>query len=119
MTNSDTIELLASAIQSLRLAGFFSSFIPEIFNFLKDKKDKEHELKLINLQIEAMKTCGTSKLEETIVQANIQESKYLYYHAGKSGKIAVNSSIINCTASAPDFTSGALSKLSPGFLNGY
>ncbi|MCC8372043.1 MAG: hypothetical protein LN568_04825 [Rickettsia endosymbiont of Pseudomimeciton antennatum] len=36
--------------------GFFSSFLPEILHFLKDKKDKEHELKLIDLQLKALKT---------------------------------------------------------------
>jgi hypothetical protein len=69
------------------LAGFFSSFIPEIFHFLKDKKDKEHELKLINLQIEALKIGNTTRLEEVRIQANTEESKYLYYHASVSSKI--------------------------------
>ena len=69
------------------LAGFFSSFIPEIFHFLKDKKDKEHELKLISLQIDAMKVGGSSGLEEVYLQSNVDESKYLYIHAGKQTKI--------------------------------
>ena len=69
------------------LAGFFSSFVPEIFNFLKDKKDKEHELKLINLQLEAMKLGGNGRLEEVYLQANADESKYLYVQASKPSKI--------------------------------
>jgi|AntAceMinimDraft_11_1070367.scaffolds.fasta_scaffold15590_3 hypothetical protein len=68
------------------LAGFFSSFIPEIFHFLKDKKDKEHELKLINLQLEALKI-GNSRLEEIQINANAEESKYLYYYASKTSKV--------------------------------
>ena len=63
------------------LAGFFSSFIPEVFHFLKDKKDKEHELKLINLQIEVLKTGHNSRLEEIQIQADVQDSKYLYQYA--------------------------------------
>lgn len=58
--------------------GFVSSFIPELFNFLKDKKDKEHELKLINLQIESMKLGNQSKLEEINIKADIDETKHLY-----------------------------------------
>lgn len=69
------------------LAGFFSSFVPEILHFLKDKKDKEHELKLISLQLEALKIGGSNKLEEVQIKANADESKYLYYHASKPSKV--------------------------------
>lgn len=62
--------------------GFCSSFIPEIFHFLKDKKDKEHELKLIDRQIEALKTGHNSRLEEIQIRADSDESKYLYQYAG-------------------------------------
>jgi len=66
------------------LAGFFSSLVPEMFNFIKDKKDKEHELKLINLQIEAAKANQNSRLEEVRINADVEESKYLYMHAAPS-----------------------------------
>ncbi|WP_253308254.1 MULTISPECIES: hypothetical protein [unclassified Rickettsia] len=66
------------------LVGFFSSFVPEVFNFFKDKKDKEHELKLINLQIEAAKANENTKLEAVKIQADTEESKYLYLHAAPS-----------------------------------
>ena len=66
------------------LAGFASSFVPELFHFLKDKKDKDHELKLINLQIEAMKAGHSSRLEEVQIQAEALESKYLYLNAKPS-----------------------------------
>ncbi|WP_341761118.1 hypothetical protein [Candidatus Tisiphia endosymbiont of Thecophora atra] len=70
--------------------GFFSSFIPEILHFLKDKKDKEHELKLIGLQIKASNTVHSARLEEIQIQADNDESKYLYQYAGM--QIANNSS---------------------------
>jgi len=67
------------------LAGFTSAFIPELFNFLKDKKDKEHELKLIGLQIEAMKSGQNGRLEEIYLRAETQESRHLYDHAKPIG----------------------------------
>jgi hypothetical protein len=66
------------------LVGFFSSFVPEVFNFFRDKKDKDHELKLINLQIEAAKTNQNSRLEAVRLQTEVEESKYLYTHAAPS-----------------------------------
>ena len=69
--------------------GFFSSFLPEILHFLKDKKDKEHELKLIGLQIKASNTIHSARLEEIQIQADNDESKYLYQYAGM--QIANNS----------------------------
>lgn len=62
--------------------GFFSSFLPEILHFLKDKKDKEHELKLIGLQIKASNTIHSARLEEIQIKADNDENKYLYHYAG-------------------------------------
>ncbi|WP_341758435.1 hypothetical protein [Candidatus Tisiphia endosymbiont of Ditula angustiorana] len=74
--------------------GFFSSFIPKILHFLKDKKDKEHELKLIDLQLKALKTGHSARLEEIQIKADNDESKYLYQYAGM--QIANNiSNILN------------------------
>lgn len=61
--------------------GFFSSFLPEILHFLKDKKDKEHELKLIEMQIKALKTGHSARLEEIQIKVDNDESKYLYQYA--------------------------------------
>ncbi len=66
------------------LAGFFSSFIPELFLFLKDSRDKAHELRLIDRQIEALKVGHSSKLEEIEIKAAAQGDKYLYLSASPS-----------------------------------
>lgn len=66
------------------LAGFLSSFIPELFLFLKDSKDKAHELKLIDRQIEALKFGAHSRLDEIELKSAAEESKYLYLHATPS-----------------------------------
>lgn len=60
------------------LAGFISSFIPEIFNFFKDAKDKKHEIEIIKLQIEAMKYTKSSRLNEIYLKADIEQAKHLY-----------------------------------------
>jgi hypothetical protein len=73
------------------LVGFFSSFIPELFKFLKDHRDKTHELHLIDKQIEALKTGHSSRLEEINIKAAAEESKYLYLHATPVGNFWVDS----------------------------
>lgn len=67
------------------LGGFLTSFIPEIFSFIKDKKDKVHELELIKLQIEAGKNSDLSKLEEVRISSSAIEAKAIYHHAKPSG----------------------------------
>ncbi|WP_375333932.1 lysozyme [Candidatus Tisiphia endosymbiont of Xenochironomus xenolabis] len=90
------------------LLGFFSSFLPEILHFLKDKKDKEHELKLIDMQIKALKTGHSARLEEIQIKADNDESKYLYQYASMqttnnsnySQEGALISFVFNCGAGA-------------------
>lgn len=59
------------------IIGFLISFAPELLKIIRDKKDKEHELKIIGLQIEAMKLKQYSKLEEVQHYNQLEESKYL------------------------------------------
>ncbi|MBT9171151.1 MAG: hypothetical protein DDT18_01519 [Actinobacteria bacterium] len=61
--------------------GFLGSVVPQVIKLYQDKKDKEHELKLLNLQIQAQAQGHTQRLEEINVQADIEESKALYKHA--------------------------------------
>ncbi|MBT9169562.1 MAG: hypothetical protein DDT19_02923 [Syntrophomonadaceae bacterium] len=61
--------------------GFLGSVVPQAIKLYQDKKDKEHELKLLNLQIQAQAQGHTQRLEEINVQADIEESKALYKHA--------------------------------------
>jgi hypothetical protein len=67
------------------LAGFFTSFIPELLNFVKDKGDKNHELEIIKLQVEAGKSKSFSKLEEVKIHADNVENKIIYNHAKPAG----------------------------------
>jgi hypothetical protein len=67
------------------LAGFLSSLIPEIFNFIKDKRDKGHELEIIRLQIEASKAKTSSRLEEVKIHADSMDNRTVYNHAKPIG----------------------------------
>jgi hypothetical protein len=62
--------------------GFFSSFLPEILHFIKDQKDKKHELDLIDRQAKFSKRADSSRLEEIQIRADSEESKSLYQYAG-------------------------------------
>lgn len=62
--------------------GFFSSFIPEILNFIKDQKDKKHELALMDRQAKFSKIKHSSRLEEIQIRADSDDSKSLYQYAG-------------------------------------
>lgn len=65
------------------LGGIIVSLIPEFFNFIKDKKDKEHELKFVKLQIQASKNLTLDRLEEVKIDYNLEEAKILYKHASR------------------------------------
>ncbi|MBT9165105.1 MAG: hypothetical protein DDT23_01120 [candidate division WS2 bacterium] len=63
------------------VVGFLGSVVPQAMKLYQDKKDKEHELKLLDLQMKAQAQGFTQRLEEINVQADVEESKALYKHA--------------------------------------
>lgn len=63
------------------ILGFGGSIIPQIFKFLQDKRDKEHELKILQLQMQAQAQGHMQRLEEIRAMADIEESKALYQSA--------------------------------------
>ena len=67
------------------IAGFLSSLVPEFFNFIKDKRDKAHELEIIKLQIEASKAKTSSKLEEVQIHTDSMDNRAIYNHAKPIG----------------------------------
>jgi len=77
------------------LGGLLGSFLPELIKLFKDRADKAHELKIMELQISAQKELGTQRIEEVKVQADIAESNAVYQFANpKSGWAeAVNSMV--------------------------
>lgn len=60
------------------IVGFASSAVPELFKIYKDKKDKEHELVLLNLQMAQQEKIQNSRLEEIKLTTSAEEYKNLY-----------------------------------------
>ncbi|RYE05746.1 MAG: hypothetical protein EOP33_00545 [Rickettsiaceae bacterium] len=83
------ITLLAS------IAGFISSLIPEILKFSKDKNDKDHEIKILDRQIEFNKRSRKTTLEDIAVSGDIIEQQALYstYKSGIYWVDALNGSV--------------------------
>jgi hypothetical protein len=67
------------------LAGFLSSILPVIFNLVKDKSDKKHEIEVIKLQIEASKANLPTRLEEVQIHAENMDNRFIYRHAKPIG----------------------------------
>ncbi len=67
------------------ILGFLGSIVPQLLKLYQDKKDKEHELKIMELQIEREKLGHTYKMEEINTMADIEETKALYQTLKPSG----------------------------------
>ncbi len=61
--------------------GFASSIVPNVLKIYQDKKDKEHELKLLELQMQAQAQGHVERLEEINAEADIRESEAIYKYA--------------------------------------
>jgi len=67
------------------LAGFLSALIPEVLGFIKDKRDKAHELALVKLQIEAGKNSSSSRIDEVVIRSDLDKERLIYSHAKPIG----------------------------------
>ena len=62
------------------LLGFFSSALPKFLDIWQGRNDREHELEILDRQMEQMRLGHSQRLEEISVNADIQESLALYKH---------------------------------------
>ncbi len=62
------------------LLGFVTSAFPDLLGLFRDRQDRQHELAILDRQLEQMKRGHQQRLEEIEVQADIAESKALYRH---------------------------------------
>lgn len=62
------------------LLGFISSTLPKFFDVIQDKHDRQHELKILALQLRQMQRNHSQRMAEIAVQADIHESLALHKH---------------------------------------
>ncbi len=67
------------------LLGFVSSLFPDLLKLFRERQDRQHELAILDRQMEMMRSGHQQRLEEIQVQADIAESQVLYRSAGPTG----------------------------------
>jgi hypothetical protein len=72
------------------LVGFLSSLAPDIFSMFRDRKDKEHELAILDRQMAFMEKGHHNRIAEINARADANESQYIYQFAAKSGNSAID-----------------------------
>lgn len=60
------------------ILGFLSALVPQGLKLWQDKKDKDHELKVMELQMQAQAQLHTEKLEEINAEADIKSDEATY-----------------------------------------
>ena len=77
------------------LIGFLGAAFPDILKLYRDKADREHELRILALQIEQQKQGAAQRLEEIRTSADISESVALYktYQTGVRWVDALNGTV--------------------------
>lgn len=77
------------------LLGFISSIFPDIFKAFRDRSDKQHELAIMQLQIQQAQLVHEQKLAEIGAQADIAESQAIYrtYKTGINWVDALNGTV--------------------------
>lgn len=83
------ITLLAS------LLGFAGSWLPQIFKIFQDKSDKQHEITILQMQMDAAKEQSADKLAEIGAQGDAEQATAIYqtYKTGISFIDGLNGSV--------------------------
>jgi hypothetical protein len=53
--------------------GFFTSLVPNVLDYFKQKRDQDHELAMIDAQTQAQLAIGQMQLEATVTDAQLKE----------------------------------------------
>jgi len=77
------------------IIGLLGSALPNIFNIYKEKKDREHEITIMRMQMEQQAQGHTERLEEINIQADVAESAAIYrtYTTGITWVDALNGTV--------------------------
>jgi hypothetical protein len=60
------------------MIGFFGSIVPDIFRVINDRRDKKHELEIMDRQIRMQEKGMKSRLDEINLSADIAEAAILH-----------------------------------------
>ena len=60
------------------ILGFFSSLIPQTLKIYQDVKDKEHELKVLDIQAELQRQGRYDRLEEIAIEQDVSQQTAMY-----------------------------------------
>lgn len=58
--------------------GFFTSFLPSLMDYFKQKQDQAHEINMVKAQTEAQLAIGQMQLEATVTEAQLKELQELH-----------------------------------------
>jgi hypothetical protein len=72
------------------LIGFASSLLPDVFSMFRDRKDKAHELAILDKQMEFMEKGHHNRIAEINAMADANESPHIYKFAAKSGNSKID-----------------------------
>jgi uncharacterized protein YdaL len=77
------------------LLGFLGSIVPDVFKMLQDRSDRNHELKIMDLQMQREQQGHNNRLEEINASADIAETKAIYktYKVGIRWVDALNGTV--------------------------
>lgn len=75
--------------------GFLGALVPEFIQLWKDKRDKAHELKLLELQLQQQAQGHSERLEEIRIQGETSQMQSLYrtYYTGIDWVDALNGTV--------------------------
>ena len=57
--------------------GFLTAFLPKVLNFFEEKRDQNHELKVMDKQLDQQKVLGQQKMQMVNIDADIRETEAL------------------------------------------
>lgn len=58
--------------------GFFTSFLPSLMDYFKQKQDQAHEINMVDAQTKAQLAIGQMQLEATVTEAQLKELQELH-----------------------------------------
>ena len=94
--------------------GFAAPFLTELFKMYNQKKDREHELAVMDRQMEQQAKGHSYRMEEINVEADTRESEALYKHAAP-----INSGVAWADAIISLYNSSVRPTLTYGFFSLY